>query len=72
MEQNLISVIRFIPTAPVTSKVGDVVEVQVSFAVLPLRYGKLKNFNDPTVYHTFGWKRDSGMSVRADSGIFTY
>lgn len=43
VEQKLISLIRFIPTAPVTFQVGDVVEVQVSFAVLPLRYGKLKS-----------------------------
>ncbi|KDR84719.1 hypothetical protein GALMADRAFT_52917, partial [Galerina marginata CBS 339.88] len=33
---------RFVPVAPVTFQVGDIVEVQVSFAVFPLCEGKLK------------------------------
>ena len=33
---NLIILNRFVPPAPVTFQVGDIVEVQVSFAVLPL------------------------------------
>ncbi|KAF8802170.1 hypothetical protein BYT27DRAFT_7215577 [Phlegmacium glaucopus] len=33
---------RFVATSPVTFQVGDIVKVQVSFAVLPLREGRLK------------------------------
>lgn len=41
--QLIFSVIyRIIATAPVKFQVGDIVEVQVSFAVLPLREGKMK------------------------------
>lgn len=35
-------VVRFIPTSPVKFQVGDIVEVQVSFDVLPLGDGKFK------------------------------
>jgi hypothetical protein len=33
---------RFIPTKPITFSTGDIVEVQVSFALLPLREKKYK------------------------------
>ncbi|KDR79834.1 hypothetical protein GALMADRAFT_62586, partial [Galerina marginata CBS 339.88] len=33
---------KFVPIPPVTFQIGDIVEVQVSFAIFPLREGKLK------------------------------
>ncbi|KDR77363.1 hypothetical protein GALMADRAFT_66677, partial [Galerina marginata CBS 339.88] len=33
---------RFVPILPVMFQIGDIVEVQVSFAIFPLRQGKLK------------------------------
>ena len=34
--------LRFVPTKPITFSTGDIVEVQVSFALLPLREKKYK------------------------------
>ena len=71
-EKDLNDINRFIATAPVTFQVGDIVEAQVSFAVVPLREGKMKTSMILRSITLLDGTQTQASSFKGNSGNTTY